>query len=380
MATIKKREQDGAESYQVRYRDAEGKERSKQFAKKRDAEAFRIKVEAEVVAGVHTPESTSLTVAEAAKLYLDGRKLRDLERSTTNAYSSYIDCHIVPLMGAEKLATLTMPAVNKFAETLIKSGRSRTMAARVLTTFRSILKDAMARGLVRQNVAIGVTVPTGKRHKAKVAIPTKAELRAIIETAEAKFPDLYPLVLTAVFAGLRSSELRGLRRSDVDLRGGTITVDQRADQWGVLDSPKSDAGRRTVPVPPMLVSVLRAWFLRSPVSAEGLAFPSKLGCVQRPENLLKRGFYPLQIAAGVCDPTGKKDKRGAPIMRARFGLHALRHAAASAWINQRVDLKRLQTWLGHSTIELTMDRYGHLIADDAADAAIARASEAALFG
>ena len=92
--------------------------RSKQFAKKkRTPKRIRIKVEGEVVAGVHTPESISVTIAKAADLYLDGRKLRGLERWTTNAYSSYIENHIKPLMGAEKLATLTMPAVDHFAET-----------------------------------------------------------------------------------------------------------------------------------------------------------------------------------------------------------------------------------------------------------------------
>ena len=386
MASIKKREwttDKGVkrEAWRLRYTDAQGVERNKQFDKKADAEAYRIKVETEVVAGVHTPESTSVTVAQAADLFLDGRKLRDLERSSLDAYDGHIENHIKPLMGADKLSALTMPAVNAFAETLIKSGRSRATAVKVLSTFRSILKDAQGRGLVGQNVAIEVTVPVSKRRtKKKIDVPTKAELRAILEKAESDFPDFYPLVLTAVFTGLRSSELRGLRRVDIDLKGGTISVEQRADAWGVLGAPKSEAGFRTIPIPPMLVTVLRAWLLRAPVSHCGLAFPTKSGGVRLHSNMCNRELYPLLIAAGISEPTGDVDADGNAKMRARWGIHTLRHAAASAWIGRRVDLKRIQSWLGHASIQMTVDTYGHLMVDDEADAAVAREMEAALFG
>jgi integrase len=272
-----------------------------------------------------------------------------------------------------------MPAVKLFAEQLVLSGRSRAMAGKILSTLRMILTDAQGRGLVGQNVAKGVKLAVSKRHKKNVAVPARSDLKAMLETAEAKFPDFYPLLLTAVFTGLRSSELRGLRREDIDLKGATISVEQRADAWGVIGSPKSAAGFRTIPVPPMLVAVLRVWLMRAPKSPLGLAFPTSTGGVRLHSNMLNREFWPLQIAAGVAEPTGKKDADGNDILKARVGFHGLRHAAASAWINQRVDLKRLMTWLGHSTIQMTMDTYGHLIADDAADAAIAAAAEAALF-
>jgi integrase len=380
MASIKKREQDGAESYQVRYRDAEGKSRSKQFAKRKDAEAFRIKVESEVVAGVHTPESTSVTVAQAADLFLDGRKLRDLEPTSLRQYDAHIRLHIKPLLGADKLSKLTKPSVQLFGETMLKTGRSRAMAGKVLSTLRSIISDAHGRGLVAQNVALGTSLPVSGRRKKKIVVPTKPDLVAMLEAAEAGFPGFYPLLLTAVFTGLRTSELRGLRKDDFDLKARTVTVEQRADESGIIGPPKSKAGYRTVPVPAMLVPVLRAWFLKAPPSPLGLAFPNTDGGVRLHSNMLGREFYPVQIAAGVCDPTGKVDADGVPEMKARVNFHALRHAAASAWINQRVDLKRLMTWLGHSTVQMTLDTYGHLIVDDEADAAVAAATAAALFG
>lgn len=101
------------------------------------------------------------------------------------------------------------------------------------------------------------------------------------------------------------------------------------------------------------------------------------------KNLLQRKFYPLQVAAGVCDPViedgkPKLDGKGNVVMDPRYGFHALRHAAASAWIKQRVDLKRLTTWLGHSSVAITLDLYGHLIVDKDEDARLAAEAQAEL--
>ncbi len=77
----------------------------------------------------------------------------------------------------------------------------------------------------------------------------------------------------------------------------------------------------------------------------------------------------------MSDKVGKGDKA---THKARYGIHALRHAAASAWIAQGIDLKRLQVWLGHSSIELTLDVYGHLIVDPARDAELMAKAQAEL--
>jgi integrase len=152
----------------------------------------------------------------------------------------------------------------------------------------------------------------------------------------------------------------------------------------VIGSPKSEAGHRTLPIPPAVVSELRAWKLRAPKGGLGLAFPNSKGGVQWHGNLLRRRFFPLLVRAGVCDPIidadgqPKKGHDGALLMRARYALHSLRHAAASAWIRQGIDLKRLATWMGHSSIQVTIDTYGHMIADISGDAALVAAAQAEL--
>ena len=191
--------------------------------------------------------------------------------------------------------------------------------------------------------------------------------------------DLRPLLLTAIFTGLRSSELRGLRWSDVDLKKNCVTVGQRADRYNVIGPPKSGAARRTVPLPPVVATELKKWKLRCPKSSLDLAFPAPGGGVLHYKNFMSRRFFPMQVKAGVTVETGR-DETGAPILEAKYGLHDLRHAAASAWIKQCIDLKRLQSWMGHSSIQVTLNVYGHLIEDESGDATLAAAAQRELLG
>jgi integrase len=236
------------------------------------------------------------------------------------------------------------------------------MAAKGVRALSSILAEAQRRGLVAQNVAAGVRVTRQSRDRAPVEIPTRSELREMLEVADV---DFRPMLLTAIMTGLRASELRGLRWQDVDFKAATITVAQRADQWGVIGPPKSRAGNRTVPIPPAIVAELREWKLRCPKGPLGLAFPDSQGGVINHKNLLERRYYPTQARA---------------VLPRRYSFHALRHAAASAFIKQRVDLKRLAAWLGHGSIQLTIDRYGHLLVDDVGDAALMAQAQADLLG
>ena len=382
MATIKKRRWltkngEWKEAWRLRYVDSSGKERQKQFDRKGDAEAYRIKVGWEVSQGTHTPDSASITVAKAADLWIERARQQELERSTIKSYEEIARLHIKPFIGAEKLSRLNMPTVQAFLDGLLES-RSKAMAGKAVRALSSIVTEAQRRGLVAQNVAKGVKVIRSKREKKKIIVPPKMDLRAMLGTAASDFPDFRPLLLTAIFTGLRSSELRGLRRLDVDLRAAEIIICQRADQWGEIGPPKSQAGHRTIPIPPMLVSVLREWMLRAPPSALGLLFPNSDGGVRLHSNMLNREYWPLQIAAGLTEPTDKRDGEGQPIVRARYDFHSLRHAAASAWIKQHVDLKRLTTWLGHASVQTTLDVYGHLIRDQHGDAAIVAAAQAEL--
>jgi integrase len=387
------------EAWIAAYTDHEGKRRIRSFEKKREAEAFHATVGTELRSGIHVPDSQSITVAEAGRLWLKGREAAALERSTLDNYRQYLDRHIIPLIGAVKLSRLTVPAVRAFEDKLALD-RSPAMVRKLRVALGALLTDAQERGLVGQNVVQamqgrrrrGQDARVAARQKSKlqvgVDIPSPAEIRAVIAAAS---DERRPMLLTAVFTGLRVSELRGLRWSDVDLKRSELHVRQRADRYNVIGRPKSEAGERAIPLPPVLVSTLREWRLACPNGELDLAFPTPDGGVESYVNTLRRILVPTMLAAGVTSPVldqhGKptRDGDGKPVVTAKYGWHSLRHFYASWGINRRVDgglelpLKVMQARLGHASIQMTADTYGHLFprGDDGAELAVA---EKALLG
>lgn len=358
MSVRKRVLEDGTVAWQVDYRDGAGTRRHRQFRTKREADAFHARARTEVAAGVHTPDSASITVVEAADLWLDRCERDALERSTILAYRQHVELHIIPNLGTTKLSRLSVPAVNAFRDQLLDTGRSRDMVRRVLASLAALVDEAMGRGLVAVNNvrAVGKS-KRGKPPETQIEMPTKNELRGII----AATPERHrPLILTALFAGLRASELRGLLWQDVDLKRGKIHVCRRVDRFNKFGSPKSKAGTRTIPLSPLLLNTLKTWKLSCPNGELGLVFPNGAGKIENHGNLLSRVFWPIQIAAGV---TVLKDGRP----DAKYSLHALRHACAALWIEQGFGPKRIQALMGHSSITQTFDRYGYLFEAGEAD-------------
>jgi integrase len=228
----------------------------------------------------------------------------------------------------------------------------------VLTSLKSLLRDAKRRGNVAQNVALDVSISKDKRAKSKlkvgVDIPTPDEIKRIVHAAAGKHR---PLLLAAIFTGLRSSELRGLRWADVDLKRGELHVRQRADRWNEIGKPKSESGDRTIPLGPLVLNTLKEWKLACPKGDHGLVFPNGKGKLENHGNIIKRILCPVQVAAGVVNA-----RSGAKY----GGTHALRHFYASWCINRKKDgglelpMKTVQERLGHSSIVMTSDVYGHL--------------------
>lgn len=147
-----------------------------------------------------------------------------------------------------KLARLTTPVVQLFRDEPLKT-RSRALSRKVLASLKSIIGEAMRRGLVAQNTADSVSIDTKKRKQSKLTaggdVPTKEEVGLILEHAEGRWR---PFFLTAVFAGMRMSELRGLSWDAVNFENHVIHVRHRADLWGVIRRPTFAAGECTIPM------------------------------------------------------------------------------------------------------------------------------------
>ena len=304
------------EKWVADYVDQTGKRRLKTFAKKKDAVNFEATANVEIRAGVHTADSASVTVAAAGKRWIDtaekGSPGREpLERATVEAYRQHLRLHIEPYVGNVKLSQLSAPMVREFEDKLARGDmpegakpqpRSPAMVRKVRVSLSSLLSDAQERGLVSRNVVRelrrgrqrGAERRNEKRHKGKlkvgVDIPTREEIRAIVGGAEGRWR---PLLLTAIFTGLRASELRGLRWQDIDLDKKELHVRQRADRFNKFGRPKSEFGERTVPLTPIVVNTLREWKLACPKGEKGLVFPTGSGNVESHSNIAKRGLARL---------------------------------------------------------------------------------------
>jgi integrase len=366
------------EAWIVDYVDQGGKRRLKTFDRKKEADTFASTASVEVREGTHVADSASATVQQAGDLWIAAAEAAGLERSTTAEYRAHLRLHIAPIVGAMLLSKLSPPIVRGLEDRLRQGGRSPAMLRKIMGSLGALLADAQERGLVARNVVRDVKGRRGRgkerqadrrlkgRLKVGVDVPTREEVKAIVEAAAGR---VRPFILTTIFTGLRASELRGLRWADVDFDARALHVRQRADRFNAIGRPKSEAGERTVPLPPLVVNVLREWKLACPKGEAGLVFPNGKGKVESLRNIAQRWLAPCEMAAGVTIDG-----------RAKYpGLHAFRHFFASWCINRTQDgglglpAKVVQERLGHSTIAMTLDVYGHLFprGDDADELAAA---------
>jgi integrase len=376
MATVSKRSwKDGKgrqqEAWRVSYNDQSGKRRHKQFARKKDADAYALTAQWEVKQGIHTADADSVTVKEAGKIWLGAAEANGCDRGTVKSYKEVLELHIVPNLGAEKLSRLTAPRVVQFRDALLGSGRSHAMTSKAVRHLSMILIEAQTRGLVAQNVARGVKVKRPRNEKKGIAeraeIPPIEHLKALVAAAdrlENEDPRLPVLIRVVMLAGLRQSEVRGLAWPAAALKkdaATTLTVTQRADRWNLIGAPKSEAGTRTIPIGPDLAARLRLWKVRCPPNDLNLMFPNARGGVIDQKGVTAL-FLKLQVAAGIAIDSGKRDGKGETIWLPRYGLHDLRHAFASAAVNDGLSLPIIGALLGHRETRTTQ-RYAHL-ADD----------------
>jgi integrase len=354
------------EAWIVDYVDQDGARAIQTFSKKKDADEYHARVKVDVHHGVHITPSKSDTVAEAAERWIKRIEAEGRERTTVRQYRQHVNLHIAPRIGSIKLANLTPTRVEAFRDSLLQD-LSRPMARKVLTSLKSALKAAK-RGHLAADVSIARDQRGERKLEAGRDIPTPEEIKRLIHAAADVDIRRRTLLIVVVFTGLRASELRGLRWQDIDLKHGEVHVCQRADRYCEIGAPKSTSSVRTIPIDAFVVNALKEWKLACPKGEAGLVFPTAEGRIEHHANML-RGLAPVMAAAGLTDKTG----------RPKYALHAFRHFFASWCINRRakggreLPVKVVQELLGHSSIVMTLDRYGHLFprGDDRAELAAA---------
>jgi integrase len=161
------------------------------------------------------------------------------------------------------------------------------------------------------------------------------------------------LVPVACCAGLRAGELFGLRWRNVDLTGKRLTVCETVVETNgelhVDQIPKTNAGRRTVPLSRMVVTALEKHAEEFGSRPDDYVFPNHFGSAMRVSNFRNRYWKPALKRAGVDSS---------------FGIHDQRHTAISLWIKAGINVKDVSVHAGHTSMAFTLDRYGHLYPDN----------------
>jgi len=369
---------DGAEKEAFRaiyYVD--GKKKFKQMAKRKDLvewlknHGVQIQDEAEREA---SPAGYK-TVADAAQDWIDRceKGLGDhhtLEHSSLEQYRGHVANHISRRIGSKLLTDVDTKFCKNFRDDLLKD-LSRSQAKKVLTSFKSILNEMVDLEILANNPAQKVIIKIDKREKEEVQIPEPSEMKKILEGALAlrdgknkhmgkAWSRYYPMFLLATLTGLRPSEYRGLIWENLDLEAKTLKVTQRADNYNVIGLPKSRAGYRTLFMPQILVDELKRWQKLCPVGELGLVFPNWEGKVENLSNIHNRGWNPLLGRVGV---TVIEDGKAV----AKYHPYAMRHFRASVLIQAGANAKRVQMQMGHGSITMTYDTYGHLFKEGEAE-------------
>ncbi|HEX6681092.1 MAG TPA: site-specific integrase [Gaiellaceae bacterium] len=283
-----------------------------------------------------------------------------LSPTTAARYRSILDVYLLPTFGQTPIGRMTHEVVQRYVNRLSAPGKDGEsgMTPGTVRNVYSVLRNAMNKGvrlgMVRTNPCTNIDLPRSPREE--MLFLTPEEVRAV---AEAIDPYYRVLVYTAAYTGLRAGELLALRRCDVDLLRGVIHV-RRAlkDVDGRLEfGPTKTHTQRQVSLPAFLRDMLRD-HLTQPLAgddADALVFPSKTGLPLR-HNLFYRRHFKRAV-------TGNPERGIPPALPAtKHGLrfHDLRHTCAALSVAAGAHVKLISARLGHSSVQITLDRYAHL--------------------
>ena len=339
-----KRQGQGRLRWRVRYRDPAGRERAKSFARKQDAERFLRHAEADKLRGQWVdPRQGRTTVRELAERWY--ATTVTLKAKTREDYRSLLHNHVLPAFGERAVASLDTLAVRGWLAGLVSGGLSPSRAKHAYYVLYAVLEAAIQASALVRNPAAGVRAP--RSHSREMHFLSAAEVERL---AEAIVPPYGVLVRFAAYTGLRAGEIAALRVKRLDLLRGTVRVVEAASEVSgrLITGPTKTHAERTVRLPRFLRDELAAYLASPPRDRDAFVFTAPKGGPLRHHNFYKRQFCPALVRAGLP---------------AQIRFHDLRHTCASLLIAQGAHPKAIQAHLGHSSIQVTMDRYGHLFPD-----------------
>lgn len=329
--------------WRARYVDGLGKEHSKRFARKVDAQAWLDGQTAAVVTGVHTPPSAGrVTVDVVAKAWLAGHP--SWEEGTRSRYTSIVNRHILPTWGRVRLADLVEmhDEIQKWVTGQVDDGAAGGTVRKNLGVLSQICDHAVKTRRIAVNPCRTIDRP--KQRLAKRRYLSGTEVERLAEQAGTN----WLTVMVLAYCGLRFAELAGMQVDAVLLGRNRFQIERtitEVDGQLIIKAPK-DHQRRSVAFPAFLVEPLKQRVEHRAANEE--VFTSAHGAVLRVRNMRRDWFDAAAKAAGLEGLTP----------------HELRHTAASLAVSQGASVLALQRMLGHDKPSTTLDFYTDLFDDD----------------
>lgn len=285
---------------------------------------------------------------------------RNLNKTTFELYDSYLRTHILPKLGHIPLSKLTALDIELFLDSLQNKELAASSVKRIFSIVHAALNAAVAKDLVVKNVANKVEKPQVTRRRELVVWDPDFVSEFLEKTKYASRH--WIAVYLAVMTGMRQGEILGLRWSDIDFEKRNLTIQQTVNRHReIVTGAKTKKSVRSVAISPETVEALKEH--RKMIMEERVA----LGPAYQNNDLVVCTHFGGPVTQRAIQKvwTSFLKKTGAP----KITFHDLRHTHASLLIKQGVHIKVISERLGHSSVSITMDTYGHLMPNMQEDAA-----------
>jgi integrase len=297
------------------------------------------------------------TLRQAAEAWLAGAEVGEVRNrsgypykpSTLRGYRHALEERVLPLIGGEKLSTITTSDLQLLVDRWQAEGLPASTLRNIIKPLQAVYRRAKSRGGLAVNPTRDLELPAARPRGVEIVSPAVAEKLLAALPAQDRC-----VWATALYAGLRYGELRALRWDAVDVAGGTIEVRESWDaKVGRID-PKTRTSRRRVPMPAALRElILDRRLEEATATADALVFGRGEEEPFHAATLYRRADSAWTVA-GLTE---------------QLRLHQARHTYASFMIAAGVNAKALSQFMGHSSIKVTFDLYGQLMPGSEREAA-----------
>jgi integrase len=311
-------------------------------------------------------ELQEITFAEFADKWLKEYALGAVKTSTYQAYKSHVEFHFKPAFGPLALQAIREETIQGYTAAKLTGGAKPKSVKNHLVILKEMLRYAVKWGYLMRSPAAEVKAPRVEREEMDFLTPE--EVRHLLtatykdeESGEVKpaiRPGWYVPIKLAIFSGLRPGEQFALRIGDLDFHAGQVRVsrtlswdwkrkEEGAPRWRIT-SPKTKTSIRNVDLAPALLEDLRRYLAGLPDrEPDRLLFQTSAGTPLDPKNVINRVFKAALTAAGMR----------------QIRWYDLRHTYASLQLAAGANIKYLSQQMGHASVQITLDRYSHLLRD-----------------